>query len=485
MLPFVGFSPDADPTIPGVITDLSNMVPTIRSSYVGAPSGVDVGMNALAAAALASAITSTLDGTLRMFAGTATALYEKSGTGWNDVSRATAYGASAANPWRFGQFGNSSLAINKVDRLQSISTGADFADLAAPSASVMCVNKGFVLVADTNNGGSAETFGDSPDRWWCCAYMNEADWALSVTTQCTTGRIVDTPGAIRALRALSDYVVAYKANSMYVGTYQSAPTVWQFDLVSSETGCSSQEAVVEVNNAHYFVGDDDFYRYAPGGLPQPIGAPVKEWFFSRCDPSYKGRIRAAHDRANALIYWFYPPKASGGALTACIAYNYKSDKWGVADKSIECVAEYVPGGYTYETLPFVSYDTWPEISYDSPFWDAGAKSVGYIGTDHKVYALTGASASSSLTTGHYGEESMFTMIRRITLRYLGRPTSATATNYYSDYLGGAWTTGVTTTEARGRFDVLQAAPWHKVKFDFTGDVEVTAVAADVKGAGVL
>lgn len=29
MTPFIGFAPDIDPTTPGVITDIANMVPTL------------------------------------------------------------------------------------------------------------------------------------------------------------------------------------------------------------------------------------------------------------------------------------------------------------------------------------------------------------------------------------------------------------------------------------------------------------------------
>lgn len=486
MTPFIGFAPDLDPTTPGIVTDLINMVPTIRGTYVGASSGADVGMSALAAAALSAAICTKLDGSNRLFAGTTTALYEKTGTTWNDVSRTVggAYAATTTNPWRFAQFGNTSLAVNKADALQSISSGTDFAGLSAPTASVMCVNKGFVMLGNTNDGASGTTYGDSPDRWYCSAYMDETSWTPSATTQCTTGRLVDTAGAITGMKALSDYIVAYKSTSMYVGTYQDAPTVWQFDLVSSEVGCSSHEAIVEVNNSHYFVGDDDFYRYAPGSLPIPIGAPLKEWFFTHCDPAYKGRIRAAHDRVNALIYWFYPALGSAGSLTACVAYNYKADKWGVADKSIECVAEYVSGGYTYDTLPFSTYDTWPEIPYDSPFWDASSKYVGYFGTDHKIYSLTGASSTSSLTTGDYGDDNTFTMLSRITLRYLSKPTSAIAINYYQNEHGSSWTTDQLTTENSGRFDFMRSAPWHKVMFTFSGDVEVAGASADIQADGI-
>lgn len=484
MTPFSGYMPDADPTTSGVITAIESMVPTIRGSYVGAPTGVDVGMDALAAAVLGAAICTKLDGTNRLFAGITTALYEKSGTTWNDVTRAVGgnYAASDTNPWRFAQFGNVSLAVNKTDQLQSISSGTDFANLSAPSASVMCVSNGFVMLGNTNNGGSGTAYGDSPNRWYCSALLDETSWTPSVTTQCATGLLVDTPGAITAMRTIGDNVVTYKDGSMYLASYEGPPAVWRFDLVSAEVGCSSHEAVVELDNAHFFIGPDDIYRYQPGGLPVSIGAPVKEWFFQRVNQAYTGRIRAAHDKVNALIYWFYP--SEGTSLDSCIVYNYKSNKWGVADRTVECAVDYITGGYTYETLPFSTYDTWPEVSYDSPFWHAQSRYVGYIGTDHKLVTLTGASDTSSLTTGHHGMDNEFSLLSRVTLRYLNKPTSATATNYYQEEHGDTWTTDATTTEASGRFDVLRSSVWHRVKFDFTGDVEIVGASADVQPDGV-
>lgn len=482
MTPFAGFAPDIDPTTPGVITAIANMVPTIRGSYVGAASGADVGMDALAAAALGAAICTTLAGTNRLFAGTTTKLYEKSGTGWTDVSRVAAYGATETNPWRFAQFGDVSLAVNKADQLQSISSGADFANLSAPSAGVMCVSNGFVMLGNTNNGGSGTAYGDSPNRWYCSGIFDETTWTPSVTTQCATGLLVDTPGGITAMRTLGANVVVYKDGSMYLARYEGPPAVWRFDLVTTEVGCSSHEAVVELDNAHFFIGPDDFYRYQPGGLPVPIGAPVKEWFFSRMNQSYRSRIRSAHDRVNALIYWFYP--SSETSLDSCVVYNYKSNKWGVADRSIECAVDYITGGYTYDTLPFSTYDTWPEVSYDSPFWNAQSRYIGYIGTDHKIVTLTAASATSSLTTGHYGNDDEYSLLSRVTLRYLDKPTSAEMTNYYQDEHGGDWTTDITTAESSGRFDVLRSSVWHKASFAFTGDVEVAGASANFQPGGV-
>jgi len=481
MVPFTQFAPDLDPTTPGIIVDATNIIPTLRG-YAGGPSGVDVGMDALAAAALSAAIVTKLDGTNRLFSGTTTKLYEKAGTGWTDVSRVAAYNASTTYPWRFAQFGDSTLAVNKGDVLQTISGGADFADLTAPKAAVMCTAGGFVMLANTNEA----TYGDSFDRWWCSAYLDETDWVPDIATQCTTARLVDTPGAITGLRAFGSDVVAFKERSMYLGRYSGPPGVWDFDLIPGEVGCASHDAVVDIGTALIFIGPDDIYLFN-GSQPVSIGSPLREWFFADIDPTYPSRIKSAHDRVNSLVYFYYPRLGGSGSLTGCIVYNYKTNKWGVAHRAIEAAVDYITGGYTYDTLPIIglTWDDWPAVTYDSPYWSASSRYTSYIGTDHTVYSLTGASASSDFTTGTYGMESEYSLIRRVTLRYLGRPTTATMTNYFQEYLGGTWTEDATTTESSGRFDVLRAAPFHKVKFSFTGDVEFNAANADIKASGVL
>lgn len=482
MTPLLGFAPDVDPTTPGVITECTNFIPTLRG-FAGGASGLDTGMNALAAAALSGAVMTKLDGTNRLVVGSATHLYEKSGSSWTDVSRATpAYNASQLYPWRFAQFGDSSLAINKGDVLQLSSSGA-FADVAtAPKAAVMCVASGFVIAANTNDG----TYGDSFDRWWCCAYLDVTDWTPAIATQCTTGRLVDSPGAITGMRAMGYDVVAYKDRSMYLGRYSGPPGVWDFTLIPGEIGCSSQEAIADIGTAHIFVGYEDIYLFN-GATPQPIGAPLREWFFSDLDPGYRYRIRHAHDRDKATVFFYYPRNGSAGVLNGCIAYNYKSNKWGVAHRTIEAIVEYVSGGYTYDGLSAIvpTWDAWPEIAYDSPFWTASAKYPAYIGTDHKIYSLNGVSDSASFTTGDYGTANLYSLMSRVTPTYLTLPTTAAMTNYTQTVHGGAWTEGTTVAQSNGRFDMLVSAPWHKARFNLTGDFEITGLDADMSANGVL
>ncbi len=53
------------------------------------------------------------------------------------------------------------------------------------------------------------------------------------------------------------------------------------------------------------------------------------------------------------------------------------------------------------------------------------------------------------------------------------------TNYYRQSLSDSLTTDATTTQSSGRFDVLREARWHRLKFDFTGSVELNMYDADL------
>ena len=57
------------------------------------------------------------------------------------------------------------------------------------------------------------------------------------------------------------------------------------------------------------------------------------------------------------------------------------------------------------------------------------------------------------------------------------------TNYYKVDAGDVVTLGDTTDADDGKFDVLQSARWHRVKFDWTGAVEVSGMNADMQPEG--
>mgnify|MGYP001618929874 CR=1 FL=1 len=467
MIPFLGFLPDVDEHTQGVITDCTMLLPTLRG-YKGAPS-VIVETPALAAACRGATYVVKLDNTTRLFAGAQTKLYEYVSSAWSDVSRVGDYTGSSDSAWRFAQFGDVTIAANKIDAMQkSVSTGA-FSDLAgAPKALVVETVGGFVMVANYNDGT------DTPDGIYWCAFEDYTDWTASVATQAGKLRKYDTPGEFRALKRLGQYVVAYKEGSMYLGVNNGPPTLWGFQLISGEIGTYTQEAVVSIETAHFYIGTNDIYMF-DGSRPLSIGDGVREWFFTDFSVDFAYKIRGAHDKRNSLVYWYYPSVASTGNLDSCIVFNYKSRKWGRANRSIEVCLEYLTGAMTYADFQtkYPTYDVIPSVDYGSPFWNAATPNMAVFDATHVLGTLTGASLTSSLTSGAIGDDMQYTMLSRVQSRFINDPTSATMTNYYRMTDGASYTTDATIPMSAGRFDVMREARWHKVKTEYVGDVEVS------------
>jgi hypothetical protein len=220
------YSPDTDPTVPGTLTDVSSLVPSLKG-YKGAPSGVSGTLPALADTAQGAATLLKLNNTSRFIAGTGTKLYEASSTVWTDVSRAAPYGLAGDARWSFAQFGDTSLAANKADLLQFSNSGA-FADVPlSPQAAIVETVNNFVFLANT----SEAIYGDSPDRVIWGALGSYTDFVASITTQAGTVRITSRPGKITALKRFGNALIVYKSTSMFIATYQGAPNLWDFQLV--------------------------------------------------------------------------------------------------------------------------------------------------------------------------------------------------------------------------------------------------------------
>jgi hypothetical protein len=477
----LGYAPDIDQTIEGVITECEAFVPTEKGMQ-GAPSAQSTGIDALAAICYGAAAVRDLDNSFRLVTGSATKLYELSSTSWTDRTRAVGgdYALGTDNYWRFTQFGNTTLAAAKTETLQFSDSGA-FANVTnAPKASIVETVSNFVFLFDTNE----TTYGDSPNRWWCSAVSTYDDWVPSIATQCATGILTSSPGRIFAGKRFGNQLVAYKERAMYIGTYVGAPVIWDFQQVPGEAGCNSQEAVVNVGTAdnpvHIFMGADDFWRF-DGATAVPLGGPLRKTVYGQLDKAFAYKIKTLHDRTNSRIYFYYPSLGGAGALDSCVVYHYRENRWGRDDRNIEAALEYISGGITYDTLDsfYPTYDDLPtNISYDSPFWTSGNPTPAIFNTSHTLLSIDGIATNSSFTTGDLGDDTYFYLLKRVKPKWLAKPTSATMTNYYKDSEGDDLTTGATTSMTSSRFDHIWSARWHRLQFNTVGDYTLNDVNLD-------
>lgn len=477
VVPFIGFGPDLDPTTPGVITSCEQVLPTLNGME-GAPTAIDGGLDALAAVCRGAAYVTRLDSVRRLFAGTQTKLYELSGTTWLDVSQVGDYTGGAENLWRFAQFGNVSLATNQTEKIQFSSSGA-FAEIAqAPKARIIETAAGFVLAFAIDD---ATVGGDRSDAWWCSNIYDYATWTPAASNQAAFGYLLDTPGAIRAAKRLGRDCVVYKERSMYLGRYVGPPVIWDFQLISSDVGALSQESVVDTGTAQLFISRDNFWIY-DGSQPRPIGAPIREWFFTNSDSSFRYKTKAYYDKFKNRVWWFYAPNGSAGAITDAVIYDLSSNRWGYAQITIQTVLDYFTAETNWDNWPpgaATDYENIVDVSFDSPYFDNDQSTLAIFDANNKVATLTGTCETSSITTGDMGDDTQVLSVTAVKPRFIAKPTTASLTNYTKMNLDDALTTGATSVRNGNKFDVLASARFHRFKMDTTGDFEIVGLMPDL------
>ncbi|WP_422096334.1 hypothetical protein [Variovorax sp.] len=471
MSPILGFSPDADPTTVGVLTACANVIP-FDAGFKGAPSPVAVGVAALVSACRGAVVATQLAGTRRIFAGTQTALYELAGAMWTDRSKVGGYTGSVESRWCFCQFGDTTIATNLVDPMQQSNAGA-FVDVpTAPRALiVVSASNNFVIAFNTDDG----TFGTSPDRWWSCAQSDQTNWTPAEGGP-TTGRLVSVEGAIKAALPLGDYVIAYKERAVYVGTFAGPPSMWDWTPVpGGEAGAVGQEAVCDVGGAHFMVGDGDFWLF-DGTRPQSIGEPVREWFRTNADPTYRFLTKATYDKQNSLVRVSFPSRNSAGVVDRCLVYHTKRKQWGLADQVVQAPLTYIAPGLTIDGLNTIAatIDALPNVPLDSQYWMGGGQSPAFFNSSNQLASLSGETGASSFTTGDLGDDDAVTMIDRFRVRFTKAPATATATGLVKMNEGEALTIGAVSDINDGKFDLRQSGRFHRVRVDMTGDHRETA-----------
>lgn len=477
MTPLLGFTPDAEVTEAGILIDCSQFIPYQAGMEAAAGVVTPSDVPALGAACIGAALVYKRDDTRRTLAGTTTGLYELSSGTWNDVSAGTYTGGSDTR-WMFTQFGDTTVATNRADTIQSSTSGAFAAISGAPKAEIVFAVGTQVMALNINDGT------EKADGWACCASFDVSNWTPNVATQANSGQLVASSGKITAGARLGEYAVAYKRKSLYLGQYVGGAAVWDW-IPTIGVGCVGKEALCEVDGLHFFVGEDNFWLF-DGTRPTPIGDGVRQWFFGRVNPSYLHRIQCVYERAHKRVRVFYPG-SSATSCNECLVYHLATKQWGRADRSIEAVVNFVAPGVTIDGLDalYATIDDVTTAPFDSSYWSSGSTALAVFNTSHQLQTLAGAPGECSFTTGDLGEDDAVTTLSQIRLRFAaGRaPTTASVTTAHKMGSGENYTTGVTSSINDGKFDVLRAARWHRATVTMTGSPRVTGIRAQIKSSG--
>lgn len=278
--------------------------------------------------------------------------------------------------------------------------------------------------------------------------------------------------------------IAYKATSMYVGRYVGIPLVWEWVRIPGDIGISGPESLVVVGTQHFFIGPDDIYLF-DGTVPRSIGTPIREWFFNDLNQTFRDQVVGVADIGRDVVYWRYPSTNSAtGALDSVISYNFRTDRWGKQRQACNVPILYSTGQVTYDGLGslYATYNDLPSIAYDSPFWLTDS-TVPAVFIDSVLYQLTGEPGASYFVTGDWGDITSYSLLNRITPRYVSNPTSAVATNFYKYDIGDALVQDSQIgLSSRGRFDFRRAARFHRLRVDQVGGCTINGLDVNIKAS---
>jgi hypothetical protein len=478
MIPLIGFSPDAEPTTPGCMPGVVNLIP-YEAGMKAAPSAASVSLGALAAECHGSAVIRQLSGGSRFFAGTPAALFEASGSAWSSVG--SGYSLGTDDRWSFAGFGDAVLAASPSTVIQRSTSGAFSAISSAPKAKIIVTAKGFVLAFSTNEA----TYGDSPDRWWCSALYNETDWTPALATQCTTGRLTDGSGGFTAAVRFGDQVVAYKNRSMHLGHYAGTPSVWDWAVVSFDVGCVGPEAAADTSIGHIFVGSDNIYHF-DGTRPVSIATgSVRQWWLDNSSAEYRYRTKLLWDRDNSLVWMFFPSAASSGACDDCIVFHVATKQWGRVNLAVEAVVNYISPSITFDGgSPIITtFDTGPDIAFDSPFWLTQKSNPAIFGADHIIKSLTGVPGDWSFETGDFGDETEWSYCSDLRVRFAQKPATIACTSKTKPTSGDDLTTVATVNHDGSKFPIRQTSRFHRFVVAGSGSAKFSGIQPTMQSAG--
>ena len=445
-----------------------NVLPRSGGGYEPFPAlaAVSTAMNAYCRGA--AALTDST-GVVYTYAGTGTRLYELDGVAVVNVTRASGgdYINGTDDRWEFVKWGNTCIAVNFADAVQSITLGgANFAALITsvlrPRAKHIAVQGDFVVLGNTNDA----TDGDVQNRVWWSAINNPADFQPAAATQCDNQDLQGAGGEIQRLASMGDFLGIWTRRGLWRMTYVGGAPIFTIIEVEQGRGTPAPGSVVTLGRIAFWLADDGFYAW-DGVTVTPIGGgKVDRTFLAEVDETFYGMISAAIDPTRKVVVWAYPTSASSGSgiPDKLIAYNWQEGRWSDVVANMQIVYPALSAGLTLENLDSInaSLDDLP-LSLDSSAWAGGAATLGGFTTLHEMGTFSGSNLAATVETGEMqlfpGERALVTEVMPL----VDGGTLTMALGVRDIVTAAASFTASVAVDAAGRCAFLSNARYHRAR----------------------
>lgn len=294
------------------------------------------------------------DGSIVIFAATATNLYRLDNTtfGWVNVSKSGGpYAAvdGTAN-WQFAQFGSIVLATQANVVLQAFTMGSStaFADNAGspPQAAYIAIVGQFVVLS-----GLLST----PYRLQWSGISDTTNWTAGVN-QSDFQDFADG-GIVRGV-AGGEYGIIFQDTTIRQLTYAPGSAyIFQITRICEDQGLASPYAFTKAGGNIFFYSAQGFQQLTPGSLPQPIGKEkIDRSFATEWDAANPQLFIATNDPNSTRVgFAFKSTAGSAGLMDMILFYDYVLQRWApMIGLKLEYISTAAKPGVTLENLDVVA-----------------------------------------------------------------------------------------------------------------------------------
>jgi len=108
-------------------------------------------------------------------------------------------------------------------------------------------------------------------------------------------------------------------------SFTGGSTVFQFDVIATDTSIISPNSVVDYDGTYYWAGVDRFMMF--NGVVREIPNTLNlNWFFDNINPSAKSKVFAFKVPQFGEIWWCYP-RGTATECTHAVIFNVRENTW--------------------------------------------------------------------------------------------------------------------------------------------------------------
>ncbi len=358
-------------------------------------------------------------GVVTVYAGDISKLYSIENEAATDRSKSGGYTVGADETVEFTQFGNSVIATQITDPVQTITVGGTvFADMITgsekPKARHVATVRDQLVLGNIVDSGD----GTIPNRVWWSALRDITDFDKSATTLCDV-QDIQAGGWVQRIIGNQEYGLVFLERQIQRMVWEGAPRIWDFVPVDRQRGTPIPGSVIAIGRLAFFISEEGFF-VNDGTQSVPIGnEKVDREFWNQFDTTYISRVSAVLDPVRKVVGWLFPGTGNSGTPNKMFLYNWVEDRWSEADVGAQLVFDSISQGLSLDDLDTISTDLDAlAFSLDSRAWTGGELKRGAFadaGGRGTLAFFTGADLDAAITPGerqlHPGQVSRVTNTR--------------------------------------------------------------------------